>query len=121
MENKKNTWSSSKEFVLFKKVSTIDKYNFYEYLSVMLDSGVTISESLESVDSKVKNIYFKQKLRELVTYISSGDSFSKSMKKIPQIFNQAEVSIIESWEATGWLSSSLSRLSESLKKKQSSF
>jgi hypothetical protein len=26
-----------KEFYFFKKVSLVDKYNFYEYLSVMLD------------------------------------------------------------------------------------
>jgi hypothetical protein len=28
------------EFTFFKKVSDKDKYNFYEYLSIMLDSGV---------------------------------------------------------------------------------
>jgi hypothetical protein len=27
-------------FTLFKKVKNKDKYNFYEYLSVMLNSGV---------------------------------------------------------------------------------
>jgi hypothetical protein len=27
-------------FTFFKKVSDKDKYNFYEYLSIMLDSGV---------------------------------------------------------------------------------
>jgi hypothetical protein len=28
---------SNNEIILFKKVSLVDKYNFYEYLSVMLD------------------------------------------------------------------------------------
>jgi type II secretory pathway component PulF len=28
------------DFTFFKKVSDKDKYNFYEYLSIMLDSGV---------------------------------------------------------------------------------
>ncbi len=106
----------NKEFIIFKKVSFIDKYNFYEYISVMLDWGVSLVEALESVESKITSIYFKQKLKELITYISSWDSFSKSMKKIPDIFWSSEVSIIESWENTGMLSWSLMKLSDDLKK-----
>lgn len=90
-----------------RKVSLVDKFNFYEYLSVMLDGGVTISETLESVQSKIQNAFFKEKIQELQTYVSSGDSFSKSMKKIPQIFSSGEISIIESGETTGKLSASL--------------
>ena len=115
-ENKQKQTSDSKQFVLFKKIWMIDRYNFYEYISVMLDSGVTISASLESVSSKIKNIYFKEKINELITYVSSWDSFSKAMKKVPQIFNPSEISIIESWETTGSLSESLARLSEELRK-----
>ena len=117
MENKEKQKNEPRQFMLFKKVWTIDRYNFYEYLSVMLDSWVTISESLESVGSKVKNIYFKEKINELITYVSSWDSFSKAMKKVPQIFDLSEISIIESWETTGSLSDSLARLSDELKKK----
>ena len=67
--------------ILIKKVWLIDKYNFYEYISVMLDWWVWVTESLESVNSKINSPYFKSKIRELITYISSWDSFSKSMKK----------------------------------------
>jgi hypothetical protein len=35
-ENKKNL--KDKDIIIFKKISDLDKYNFYEYLSVMLDS-----------------------------------------------------------------------------------
>jgi hypothetical protein len=28
----------NKEFILFKSVSDVEKYNFYEYLSVMIDA-----------------------------------------------------------------------------------
>jgi hypothetical protein len=37
-EKKQNIKDS--EIIIFKKVTDLDKYNFYEYLSVMLDSGV---------------------------------------------------------------------------------
>lgn len=106
----------SNEIILIKKVSIIDKYNFYEYISVMIDWWVWITDSLDSVNSKISSPYFKQKIKELVTYISSGDSFSKSMKKIPSIFSASEVSVIESWESIWQLSKSLMKLSEDLKK-----
>jgi len=99
-----------------KKVGIVDKYNFFDYLSVMLDGGVTISESLESVETKVKNPFFQQKIKELATFISSGDSMSKSMKKIPQVFTSSEISIVEAGESTGKLSQSLGSLSDNLRK-----
>lgn len=103
-------------FQLHKKVSIVDKFNFYEYLSVMLDGWVGVSETLESVGTKIKNSFFREKIKELQTFVSSGDSMSRSMKKIPQIFSQGEVSIIESGEATGRMSESFSHLAENLRK-----
>lgn len=107
---------ANKEFTLRKKVWVVDRYNFYEYMSVMIDGWVWITEALSSVESKITSPYFKQKIKELITYISSWDSFSKSMKKMPNIFEAYEVSLIESWETTGQLSSSFMKLSEELKK-----
>lgn len=101
---------------LFRKVSLVDKFNFFEYLAVMWDGWVTISESLESVQVKIKNTYFREKIKELKTYVSSWDSFSKSMKKVPQVFSWAEISMVESGEATGKLSQSLWYLSDNLRK-----
>lgn len=105
-----------KEFYFFKKVSLVDKYNFYEYLSVMLDWWVSIVESLESVESKITSPYFKEKIKELITFISSWDSFSKSMKKMPDVFSNSEISVIEAWETTGMLTTSLMKISDDLKK-----
>jgi type IV pilus assembly protein PilC len=71
---------------------------------------------LDSVSTKIASPYFRQKIKELQTYISSGDSFSKSMKKIPQIFKDSEISVVESGENVGQLAKSLMKLSEDLKK-----
>lgn len=101
---------------IFNTVGLVDKYNFYEYISVMLDGGVTISETLDSVQTKIKNEFFRQKIKQLQTFVSSGDSFSKSMRKLPQVFEWSEISIIEAWEATGKLSASLASLSDNLRK-----
>lgn len=114
MTNQNN--NLKKEIILSKKVWLIDKYNFFEYLAVMLDWWVWITESLSSVHSKITSPYFRQKISELVTYINSWDSFSRAMRKVPSIFTSSEVFIVEAWEATGQLSFSLIKLSEDLKK-----
>lgn len=116
MEKKEKNNKMNKEIILSKKIWTIDKYNFFEYMSVMLDWWVWISESLNSVSSKITSPYFRQKIIELETYISSWDSFSKAMKKMPSVFEDSEVAIIESWEAVGQLSQSFMKLSDDLKK-----
>lgn len=115
MENN-NKSLSQKEFYLFKKVSLIDKFNFYEYLSIMLDWGVTITQSLVWVQDKMKNSYFKEKLNEILVYISSGDPLSKAMKKIPDVFGSNETSIIEAWEKSWTLVDSLAWLANDFKK-----
>lgn len=107
---------SNNEFIFFKNVSLIDKYNFYEYLSVMIDGWISVVEALESVETKITSLYFKVKIKELITYISSWDSFSKSMKKIPDVFSNSEISVIEAGETTWMLSTSLMKLSDDLKK-----
>ena len=116
MENKNTNGSINKQFILFKKVSLTDKYNFYEYLSVMLEWGVSIVETLESVETKISSVYFKEKILELITFISSWDSFSKAMKKMPDIFSNSEISVIEAWETTWSLSAALLKISDDLKK-----
>lgn len=116
MENSNKNDLYNNDFILLKRVWIIEKYNFYEYLSVMIDGWVSIVESLKTVELKVTSPYFKQKIRDLVTFILSGDSFSKSMKKIPDIFTSSEISVVEAWEASWTLSRSLMKLSDDLKK-----
>lgn len=101
--------------MISKKISVTQKYNFYEYLAVMLDSGVGMTNALESVQEKIDHEYFNAKIGELITFIMSGDPFSKAMKKVPQIFSSPEVSIIEAGEKTGKLADSFMRLSDDMK------
>lgn len=101
---------------LFQQVSLKEKFNFYEYLSVMLDGWVSISEALGSVQMKLKNQFFKEKIWELAMFVASWDSLSRSMKKIPQIFSPWEIAMIESGETMGKLAEVLGHLAENLRK-----
>lgn len=107
---------SEKKFYIFKKVSFMEKSNFFEFLSVMLDSGVNFIQALDSFKERAKNEFFKEKIEELKIYISSWESLSKSMKKIPDVFSDTETSIIESWEKSGSMVDSLQALSADYRK-----
>ncbi|MDD3301947.1 MAG: type II secretion system F family protein [Candidatus Gracilibacteria bacterium] len=104
------------EIYLIKRVSLVDKYNFYDYIGMMIDGGISISEALNGVTVKISNTYFVSKIKELNMYISSGDSFSKAMKKIPSIFLISEIAIVESGETTGDLHNAFLKLSDDFKK-----
>jgi type II secretory pathway component PulF len=71
LEEKIIDQDTNKQYILFKSINTLDKANFYEYLSVMIDGGVSLTEALESVESKITSAYFNEKIRELITYIAS--------------------------------------------------
>lgn len=116
MNHIENIEQEEDNFIFFKKVSWKDKYNFYEYISVMLNSWVWMWEALEWVSEKLDNLFFKQKINEVLVFISSWDSLSKAMKKNPQIFSKHEISIVEAWETTWTLDKSLSSLAISIKK-----
>lgn len=115
-KTKKDENLLNRDFFISKKVWIVDKYNFFEYMSVMLDGWVWIAESLESVSWKIASPYFRQKIKELQTYVSSWDSFSKAMRKIPQVFEDSEIYVVESGENVGQLTTSFMKLSEDLKK-----
>lgn len=116
-QNKNITnWNTEKQIYLFKSVSLIDKFNFYEYLSIMLDWGLTITQWLDTVEQKIKNEFFKEKIRELHLFISSWDSFNKAMKKLPDVFNQSEYFLVEAGEKSWTLVSTLSSMALEFKK-----
>lgn len=118
MEKTQNTNNYQKEEkqYFFKKISLMDKFNFYEYLSIMLDWWLTITSALDSVSKKMKNEFFREKIKEMNLFISSWDSLNKAMKKLPDIFDQSEYSLIEAWEKSWSLMTTLSSMATESKK-----
>lgn len=100
---------------LSKKISIIEKANFYEYIAIMVDWWVNITSSLESIQSRIKNPYFLEKIKEIKDFIESWDSFSKALKKLPDCFEESETAILEAGENSWTIQSSLESLSENLR------
>ena len=116
-ETSKNTKLEVDEnkFYLIKKVNVKDRYNFYEYMATMVDWWVTVPDALMSMLDRVTNPYFAQKIKELKIFISSWDSFSRAMKKMPDVFPGSEAAVIASGEESWNLVYSLIKLSDDLR------
>ena len=99
------------------KVNLTQKAFFAKNLSVMLKSGLTISEALDiSIDSasgKLKNI-----LREVARSVDTGRSFSESLKPYPRVFRPFFVSAVYAGEESGTLEENLEQIAIQLNKER---
>lgn len=90
------------EFVMgLSGVKLQEKVTFYQLLAVMINSGVPIIRSLYVLSDQTKNIHFKKIIRALAQKMEEGSSFSDSMKNYPKVFDDAEIGMIASGEASG--------------------
>jgi type IV pilus assembly protein PilC len=76
---------------------------FTNQLSVMLDSGVVLSDALDAIaeqsgqDSPVLSAI----IREVSEAVKSGENFSKALANYPKVFNSMFVSMVKASEASG--------------------
>ncbi|MDD3120061.1 MAG: type II secretion system F family protein [Candidatus Gracilibacteria bacterium] len=109
---------SSKLINFTYQISWKDKILLYEHLSNLLEGGVTILVALESFIEKTSNPKIREEIGGLFLLVNSGDQVSLAMKKMPNIFDKREISIIEAGENSGTIQKSFLSLAEDLRKKE---
>ncbi len=106
----------NKQPKMFGKVGLLDLTNFTKHMSVMLKSGISISETLETLYSQTKSPRLKKATKHILTDTNNGAPLSVAMEKFPKVFDQFYVSIIKIGEESGSLDTNLEYLSEKLRK-----
>lgn len=96
---------------LNRKVNIDELISFAAQLSVMLDSGVVLSEALEAISDQCNPGVFKQVLLDVTNRIENGDSFSGTLAKYPKVFGTMFISMVCASEASGKMSEMLGVLS----------
>lgn len=89
---------------------------FSSQVSVMLETGVPISEALGAYLSQAKGGNLHTVVEVVADRINSGVSFSKAIKEFPRVFPSMMVSLVQASEVTGALGSMLGRVSTYLSK-----
>ncbi|MHC4192548.1 MAG: type II secretion system F family protein [Planctomycetota bacterium] len=94
------------------KVKQADLILFTTQLSVMLDSGVVLSDALDAIaEQQPDQSTFKAIITDVADSVKSGDNFSKALVAYPRAFNSMFISMVKASEASGQMAEMLKVLS----------
>ncbi len=114
--------SLSLKIPLFK--SAIQSYNLTHItrtLSLLLGSGIPLSESLPIVSDVIENRIYKRELLDAMQGARRGETLTQHLSKHPDIFPEMAIHIISVGERSGNLTSSLVYLSDFFEQEVDSF
>ena len=101
-----------------KRVRREDVISFCQQLSVMLETGVPLTEALDSFCRQTPSRDFKQVLDILREDVYGGETFSGAMAKWPRVFPTMIISLMKASEASGTMPMMLGRVAEYLQKER---
>lgn len=84
---------------------------FTTQLSVMLDTGVVLSDALDAIAEQLDNEQFKNVILDVAQTVKHGETFSNALAEYPPIFNPMFISMVQASEASGKMAEMLKVLS----------
>ncbi len=93
------------------KVKQSELILFTTQLSVMLDSGVVLSDALDAIAEQSEHGTFKMVIMDVAETVKNGDDFSRALAEYPKIFNKMFISMVKASEASGRMADMLNVLS----------
>ncbi|MDP3983316.1 MAG: type II secretion system F family protein, partial [bacterium] len=104
-----------KKFEFARGVSLLDKASFTRYMSLMLTSGLSMAQGIDSLAEDTKNITMRKILNDLAYGLKSGKKVSEILGRYPNVFDGAFIAMVKAGEASGTLGEAFSYLSEKLR------
>lgn len=89
---------------------------FTRQLSTLVNAGMPIMRSLETLERQEKNLPFKAVLSQVSETIRSGGTFSDGLLQHPKVFDRLYINMVKAGEAGGVLGTVLDRLSRFMEK-----
>jgi len=105
-----------KYFAFFRGVSRMEKITFTRNLSVMINAGIPLTRSLQTLANQAGSPAFKDVILNIASNIAKGKSFGDSLKEYPDVFPNIYVSMVVVGETTGNLDEVLEILTEQMAK-----
>lgn len=97
-----------------------DKATFYRLLAVMMNAGLPLIKSLNTLGvQQEKSPKLSKILFEMAKNIEAGKSLSDAMSQYGDVFKEAELGVIKAGEASGQLNKALRSLAEEIEKSAS--
>lgn len=115
-ESKSTAAKKRKSLVMKKRVSSQELSTFCRQLSVSINSGVPLIESLSGIAEDMDSPYFKEILLAIIDDIHKGGHFSDAIAKYKNVFTPVFIALVRSAEESGSLNQVFEYLSQYLEK-----
>ncbi|MBI2589287.1 type II secretion system F family protein [Candidatus Saccharibacteria bacterium] len=92
------------------RIGAKDRVIFSRQLSTLINAGLPLLQSLNTVRGQTSNKALKDITSEIITAVEAGSPFAAALSKYPAVFDEVYVSLIAAGEASGKLHASLERL-----------
>jgi type IV pilus assembly protein PilC len=89
---------------------------FTRQLSTLVNAGMPILRSLETLARQEKNLGFKWVLEQISEAIKAGGTFSDGLLQHPKVFDRLYINMVKAGEAGGVLGTVLDRLAKFMEK-----
>jgi len=87
---------------------------FVRQLATITNSGVLLTESLNTISEDMENLYFRDIVKNITSDINAGAGFSESLSRHPQVFPAIFVALVKAGEEVGNLGAVLGSLAKYL-------
>ncbi len=106
------------EYLLSKQSLKVkEKVIFYRLLSTMINAWITLSKAVSILEKQEKRqTILKTILQKFLVELREWKNLSQCLSLFPASFNPAEIWMVESWEKTWKLNTSLSDLADQVEK-----
>jgi len=107
-------------FIDHSKIKLRDKATFFRLLAVMMNAGLPLVKSLNTLGVQSEKVPRLAKiLFEMARSIEAGKSLSGTMSDYPDVFEDAQIGVVKAGEASGQLNKTLKSLAEEMEKSAS--
>ncbi len=103
-------------FTLLNRINLRQRTFMVRQIGVMISSGVPIVNTLNLAAQQTENPLLRTKIREMVTSVEGGRSFSEAASEHPDLFDPVMVAMIRSAEASGNLQEIMNNMAEQLER-----
>lgn len=101
---------------LFSTVRHVDIVLLTKHLSVMLNAGLSLLESLSILEEQASTWRLRLILRRTVKTVEQGKTLSEALEQYPRVFSAFYVNIVRAGEVSGTLETNLEHLALQLSK-----
>jgi type IV pilus assembly protein PilC len=98
------------------RISTKQKVIFSRQLATMVNAGLPLVQSLNTVRGQTKSPALKAVIVSVISDVEAGSTFADALSRHPKVFDNVYTSLVAAGEASGTLDTSLERLANQQEK-----